>query len=177
MKMCARLEDDEFLDFYNTYSVAVNRFADCILKDEREALGVTDNTMWYAFCNPDKFRGRDRCAIQSYLMSIARTRSLDVIRRNSRTPCDENTDPDTIGYVAFFESAEGLVESAELTDLIGRCVRAMSEVYRETVLLRLFGGMTLPEISQRLHIPLDTAKSRWRRGRGILRDSIAFYFS
>lgn len=175
VEICTRMQEDEFLDFYNMYSAVVTRLAGYLLGDEREALGVTDNTMWYAFCHPEKFRGRDETSVVAYLLKIARARSIDLIRHNSRTSCDFIDTFEYLSYESWRESVEGCIESCELSSVIGRCIGTMSDIYRETVLLRLFDGMTLPEISERLHIPLDTAKSRWRRGRMILRESISRY--
>lgn len=177
MEICARMQEDEFLDFYNTYSGAVTRVAIRFLGDEGEALCVTDSTMWYAFCHPDKFRGMDRATVKSYLLRIVYTTSINHIRRRSRIIVLDDDVLDCIGHSADRESIEGCIESDELRDIINKCVDSMPEVYRETVLMRLFGGMTLVEISQRLSIPLDTAKSRWRRGRIMLRESICTYLS
>ncbi len=177
MDVCACMQEDEFLDFYNTYSGAVARAAIRFLGDEGEALCVTDSTMWYAFCHPEKFRGREHSSVASYLLRIVYTASIDHIRRRSRITVVDDDVLDCIEYSADRESIEGCIESDELRDIINKCVGSMPEVYRETVLMRLFDGMTVREISERLSIPLDTAKTRWRRGRVMLRESICAYLS
>lgn len=155
---------EEFAEFYDTHNGFVARVACCILGNERDALDVADQAMWYAFCNPDKFRGAPICAVRSYLAGMARTRSLDMIRRARRNGYTDITNVLDTLYDVSDENVEQTVEMKDFRDAVERCVRSMPDIYRDTLALRIMNEMTFKEISVRLGIPIDTVKSRWRRG-------------
>ena len=152
------------MKFYDTHNDFVARVACCILGNERDALDVADQAMWYAFCNPEKFRGAPICAVRSYLAGMARTRSLDMIRRARRNGYTDITNVLDTLYDVSDENVEQAVEMKDFRDAVERCVRSMPDIYRDTLALRIAKGMTFKEISVRLGIPIDTVKSRWRRG-------------
>ena len=159
-----RMEQEEFAEFYDTHNGFVARIACCILGNERDALDVADQAMWYAFCNPEKFRGAPICAVRSYLAGMARTRSLDMIRRARRNDYTDITNVLDTLYDVSDENVEQAVEMKDFRDAVERCVRSMPDIYRDTLALRIMNEMTFKEISVRLGIPIDTVKSRWRRG-------------
>lgn len=159
-----RMEQEEFLKFYDTHNGFVARIACCILGNERDALDVADQAMWYAFCNPDKFRGAPICAVRSYLAGMARARSFDMIRRARRNGYTDITNVLDTLYDVSDENVEQTVEMKDFRDAVERCVRSMPDIYRDTLALRIMNEMTFKEISVRLGIPIDTVKSRWRRG-------------
>ena len=158
------MEQEEFSKFYDTHNAFVAHIACCILRDERDALDVADQAMWYAFCNPDKFRKMPIGAVRSYLADIARTRSLDMIRRARRNSYTDITDVLDTLYDVSYENAERAVEMKEFKYTVERCMSSMSDIYRDTLVLRIVNEMTFKEISVRLGVPIDTVKSRWRRG-------------
>lgn len=162
--MSERMEQEEFSDFYNTYNDFVMHIAGCMLGDERDALDVADQAMWYAFCHPDKFRSMPICAVRSYLACLARARSLDMIRRARRNGYTDILNVLDTLYDTSDENVERLVEIREFWDAVQRCVSEMPEIYRDTLTLKITEGMTSREVSEMLDIPLDTVKSRWRRG-------------
>lgn len=159
-----RMEQEEFAEFYDTHNGFVARIACCILGNERDALDVTDQAMWYAFCHPDKFRGMPICAVRSYLAGMARARSFDMIRHARRSDYTDITSILDTLYDASDENVEWAVEMNDLKDTVERCLRSMSDVYRDTFVLRIAKGMTFKEVAIELGVPIDTVKSRWRRG-------------
>ncbi len=175
MQLSKCMTCDEFAIFYSLYIAFVKRTAYYILRDERDVLDVADLTMWYAFCNPDKFRCMPSGATQAYLGSMARARSLDLIRQRRRRHCVDIAHITDTPYEASDESVERLVELKDLRDTVERCIRSMSDVYRDTFVLKITKGLTLKEVSEKLGIPLDTVKSRWRRGLTIIEKSVRSY--
>lgn len=172
MKLSECMEQDEFAVFYSLHISFVKHTAYYILMDDRDALDVADLTMWYAFCNPDKFRCMTSGAVKAYLGSVARARSLDLIRYRRRHRCVDISNITDTSYEISDESVERLVEIKDFRDTVERCVRSMTDVYRDTFILKLAKGMSIKEVSESLGIPLETAKSRWRRGLTIIEKSV-----
>jgi hypothetical protein len=63
-------------------------------------------------------------------------------------------------------------ERLALQRVIGDAVTALDEPYRTMILLRFYDGIPPREIARRLEIPVDTVKSRLRRGLGQLRAAL-----
>ncbi len=163
---------DEFTVFYDAYFSTVRGVAEYILGDERESISIADLTLWYAFCHPDKFLGMADSAVKAYLVRMARTRSYDELRRRHRNCYTDISLIENTPYEASDESVEKLVEIRDFWDTVHRCVSAMPEIYRDTLILKITKGMTLTEVAQTLGIPFDTAKTRCRRGIALLKRAV-----
>ncbi len=172
MQLSECMAQNEFADFYDTHIDFVMRAAYVVFEDERDSLGVADLVMWYAFCHPDKFRGMPIGAVRSYLAAITRTRSIDVVRRDRRNRHTDISNIVNTHYEASDENIERSLEIKALADAVEGCVRSMSKTYRDTFVLKITQGMTLKEVSEKLGVPIDTVKSRWRRGLVIIERSI-----
>jgi RNA polymerase sigma-70 factor (ECF subfamily) len=62
---------------------------------------------------------------------------------------------------SWFDSG---VEDRERDQLIQSAMRQLSEIQREVIMLKIWGGLTFAEIAQALEIPANTAASRYRYG-------------
>ena len=62
---------------------------------------------------------------------------------------------------------------AERASSVRRAVAALPEPYREVVLLRFFGELSLDEIAREVDRPLGTVKTHLHRGLARLRDSVS----
>ena len=65
-----------------------------------------------------------------------------------------------------------VVARAELLERLGQMVLRLPDPYRVTLLLRFLEGRTHKEIAERLDVPLETVRSRTRRGLQLLRDEL-----
>ena len=155
---------EEFTLFYNAYFDRVRYAAAVILGDERDSLAIADIAMFYAFCHPDKFRRMTPVAVEAYLLNIARTRSYDELRCRARNCHTDISKIENTPYAASDESVERLVEIKDIRDAVERCIRAMPDIYRDTLTLKIAKGLTLVEVAAALDIPINTAKTRLRRG-------------
>jgi len=72
---------------------------------------------------------------------------------------------------AWFDTG---VEDRERANLIQQALSRLPEIYREVVTLKIWGELTFAEIADSLHIPANTAASRYRYGleqlRGLTRE-------
>jgi len=111
----------------------------------------------------------------SWLMSIARYRALDLLRR--RDP--ETSMPDDPEMVAIIlsdtESAGPQVNSETMQSLskVNRCMQCLTPDQRRSLMLAYYEGLTHQEMSDRMELPLGTVKSLVRRGLISLRDCLA----
>ena len=161
--------EDEFSSFYNAHFKRVKRSALSILGDDMDSLGVTDVAMWYAFCNPEKFREMSYVDAEAYLLKIVRSRSYDELRARRRHSYVDIALIDNTTCQLGREEVEREIELSDFIDAMERCVRSMPDAYRDTLFLRFIEEMTLPQIAEVLGVPFNTVKTRYRRGIQMLR--------
>lgn len=110
----------------------------------------------------------ERGSLLTWVMTIARSRAIDHLRR--RVP--EPVDPDTAAGVSESgggeEAVEELAERWRLRGLLDRLPAAESELLR----LRFYGELTQSEIAASREIPLGTVKTRMFNGLRRLREMI-----
>ena len=111
----------------------------------------------------------------TWLLSIARYRALDVLRRK-RPEVAMPEEPDMMATLLEDEQALSPLEENEnqqSLDAIRACLKTLQPQQRDSVLLAYYDGLTHQELSQRLDAPLGTVKSWIRRGLMRLRECLA----
>jgi len=143
-----------------------------IVRDERCAEEVTGDVFFQVWRQADRYdatRGRPL----GWILTIARTRALDSLRRAD--PATPHPDPDLLR-----ESWSGAPD--EVADLIGvsreathlhAAVKSLDPLPRQLLALAFFCGLTHEEIAARSDLPLGTVKSQIRRAILTLRDALA----
>ena len=116
--------------------------------------------------------------LSTWLHRITANAALMRIRSRRRRP-ETLVDAGEFEFVAegagrvewTFTATEALARQ-ELRDGVRACLDRLSEDFRIVVRFRDIEGMDLGEIGRVLSIPLSTVKSRLRRGRAAVRNSI-----
>jgi RNA polymerase sigma-70 factor, ECF subfamily len=98
----------------------------------------------------------------AYLYRAVRNASLNLRRKHQRTVEIGKSETWLVGPDG--SAAEALSVQAALRDL--------PEEQRETVFLKVWGGMTLEEIAKTLEIPMNTVASRYRYALEKLRERL-----
>lgn len=114
---------------------------------------------------------RDRGRVRSWLLSIARHRAIDRIRR--ARPAGQLTQLDAS---VVDPRATDVLEAAEASvrrDRIVQALTTLSDEQRQTVELAYYGGLTHKEISEQTGLPLGTVKGRMRLAMDKLRLALA----
>lgn len=117
----------------------------------------------------------DRGAPLTWLLSIARYRALDMLRRR-RPEVAMPDEPDVAATLMEDEAALSPAEENEnlqSLDAVQTCLSTLSSEQRQSVLLAYYDGLTHPELAQRLDAPMGTVKSWIRRGLSRLRQCLS----
>lgn len=117
----------------------------------------------------------ERGAPLTWLLSIARYRALDVLRRK-RPEVAMPEEPDMMATLLEDEQALSPLEENEnqqSLDAIQACLKTLAPQQRDSVLLAYYEGLTHQELSQRMDAPLGTVKSWIRRGLMRLRECLS----
>jgi RNA polymerase sigma-70 factor (ECF subfamily) len=102
----------------------------------------------------------DPAAFPGWLMSIARHKAIDHVRKL------KPTDP-------LVDAAAGAAQSDQLeVKQVLRALRELPDAYRETLILRLVEGMTGPEIAEQTGLSAGSVRVNLHRGMKLLREQL-----
>ncbi len=146
-----------------------------ILQDEDEAEDVVGDVfvqVWRHIDQHDAGRG----PLVPWILSIARNRSLDALRRRRRwwrkSAHLEQAQEMEGGGSAPAASHEAAVPGWPVHREVHAALAALSEEQRRVVVLSYFEGLSHREIAQRLHLPLGTVKTRLRMAHQMLTEGL-----
>lgn len=153
----------DFGSIVDAYQNRLYGFVRRILKDDEEALDVTQEVFVRAFRNLRRFDGR--CSLKAWLFKIAHNLCVDRARRRRVRFAEEQLDCGEDEQQASLLSddrwnPESLVLTEELLVVVDRAVERLSPKLKSVLLLHDREEMAYEEIAQVLELPLGTVKSR-----------------
>ncbi len=162
--------------FYDRWFPVVNGLVTRMVKTPDDVEDVVEETFWQAWRQANRFQP-ERGTVQTWLLTIARSRALDRLRASRRLreePIDDTESTAASG--AFVESSSNPsldAEHAERKQLVLAALAELPHEQRETLELGYFGGLSQTEIAERTGQPLGTIKTRMRLAMQKLRDRLA----
>lgn len=112
--------------------------------------------------------------LRGWLSRITTNVFLDQTRQKKRRPVQALPD-DAERVLAGAPPADEALAAAELPVYIQTAIRSLPEDYRAALVLCDVVGMTYPEISEALDVPIGTVRSRIHRARSSMRDLLKPY--
>jgi RNA polymerase sigma-70 factor (ECF subfamily) len=156
-------------EFYDRWFPIVSALVNRMLKSADDVEDVIEETFWQAWRQAQRYTA-ERGSVQTWLLTIARSRALDRLRALRRLR-EEPIDPAAAGdassdvsdaLVATASDPSLAVEHAERRRLVLEAMSALPHEQREAVELGYFRGLSQSEISERTGVPLGTIKTRMR---------------
>ncbi len=146
------------------YSGAIWSMARSSCRTHAEAEDACQDIFLNLWRHADRFDA-DVGSEWTFVMTIARRRLIDRLRRTSRRI--RMTGESEASLSTFGNDYAGPDEAAEIAEDASRAVDAMrhlSEPQRLVLRMSIFDGQSYPEISDKLDLPLGTVKTHARRG-------------
>ena len=166
--------------FYDRWFPIVNALITRILKSADDVEDVVEETFWQAWRQANRFAA-DRGSVQTWVLTIARSRALDRLRATRRLREDSIDDSGAAAAVA--DSAEmstrstsdpsADAEHSERRRLVVAALNELPQEQRQALELGYFGGLSQTEIAERTGQPLGTIKTRMRLAMLKLRDRLS----
>ena len=146
------------------YEAMVGRVYGLALRITRQvqtAEEVTEDCFWQVWRQAPRFDAARGGAI-AWIMTIARSRALDALRRA------DNAEPLADERLANIEAEQGndphdLLDAVEKQHRLHAALRDLEPLPRQLVALAFFRGLSHEEISAQMGLPLGTVKSHIRR--------------
>lgn len=156
--------DDQALGaLYDRWYAVVHGVVSRLLRHPDDVEDVVEETFWQAWRQASRFDA-SRGAVQTWLLTIARSRALDRVR-SLRRRREEPLEGDD-GEVVVQQAAEGDpgldAEASERRRIVIAALDGLPAEQREALELGYFGGLSQSEIAERTGQPLGTVKTRMR---------------
>lgn len=133
--------------------------------DVEDALSDCYIQVWERRSQYDASRG----TVVGWIVIIARSRALDIVRRRRLTSPDVDKQADDSSQTADLSLDDF---SPEIQESLAAAMKSISPIQRQLVALSFFKGLTHQEISAQQSLPVGTVKSHIRRGLTALRSNL-----
>lgn len=165
--------------FYDRWFTVVNAVVTRIVKSSDDAEDVVEETFWQVWRQAGRFAA-DRGSVQTWLLTIARSRALDRLRASRRLR-EESMDAAGPGEAATNEAVlvsassdpSVAAEQGEQRRLVLQALAELPPEQREALELGYYGGLSQSEIAERTGQPLGTVKTRMRLAMMKLRERLS----
>lgn len=161
---------DAAADLYDRYVGQVLALARRILRNDGDAEDVVQEVFAQAWRTASRF-DTSRGNVGSWLLMMARTRSIDRLRaRQARPDTVAGSSPDLLQAGGITVSEQML--SDEQATRIRTAVGLLPAAQRQALELAYYDGLTQSEIARQLTEPLGTIKTRIRTALSTLRQRL-----
>ncbi|MVU77556.1 sigma-70 family RNA polymerase sigma factor [Nocardia sp. ET3-3] len=162
---------DAFTEFYRMTSHRVFGLALRMLYSPETAEEVTQEVYLQVWSVAERFDQRLSTPI-GWLMMLTHRRSVDRVR----SICSATGRDIVYGRTHMDRERDVVVEAVEERHdrrAVLHCLETLTELQRETITLAYYGGLSYPDVADRLGKPVATIKSRIRGGLERLRTCLA----
>jgi len=168
MRRVAGGDRDAFAALYDAIASRVYGLIRRVIRDTGLAEEVAQETLveiWRTAPRFDPSRG----SAAGWIFTIAHRRAVDRVRaEQSAADRERRTATASVPFDDVIEEVTARLEQ----HAVRRCLRTLTQLQRESVLLAYYGGLTYREVADRLGIALPTVKTRMRDGLIRLRDCL-----
>ncbi len=159
-------------ELHDRYARVVYAMALKISGSPGEAEDVTIDTFWQVWQQANRY-DPVRGSVGAWICTIARSRALDRLRTQRRSPLIATDEPPERVDLTIDEDPEQDVFLAERSAIVRSALGELSDSQREAIELAFYHGLSHAEIADRLNEPLGTIKTRIRLGLSKMRDRMA----
>jgi RNA polymerase sigma-70 factor, ECF subfamily len=169
LRRVGRGDEDAFSAVYEQVAPTVFGLVQRVLRDPAQAEEVAQEVMLDIWRAASRFEP-DRGSPQAWVATIAHRRAVDRVRsaQAATRRDDQAAAQPAEGYDGVAEAVEAKLER----ERVRRCLGALTELQRESIVLAYYGGYTYREVAGLLGIALGTTKTRMRDGLIRLRDCL-----
>ncbi|MGW4893171.1 ECF RNA polymerase sigma factor SigK [Kitasatospora sp. NPDC004240] len=170
MEHVTRGDHAAFARLYDVLAGPVFGLVRRVLRDEAQSEEVMQDVMlevWRGAARYDPHRGE----VVPWVMTIAHRRAVDRVRY-CRAAADRDQKAAAANQETSFDEVAEQAQAHGEQQQVRRCLRRLTDLQRESVLLAFYQGLTYPEVAKRLGAPLSTVKTRMRDALIRLRDCL-----
>ncbi len=168
-------DEDALSELMKRYGDRVQGLCELIVGDLLDADSVTLDVFLEIWNRPSAY-DRARGTLKTYLLTLARSRSIDRLRARAARQRQQEKYIDLSSIsdcTETMDTPESQTLELERRQRIRAAVDQLPTDQQQTLQLAFFSGLTHREISERLKMPLGTVKSYIRKGLLRLREALS----
>jgi RNA polymerase sigma-70 factor, ECF subfamily len=166
----ARGDEAAFGQLYDLVAGNVFGLVRRVLRDQAQSEEVFQEVMLEVWRTASRF-DPDRGKAMTWILTMSHRRAVDRVRSAQAAANREERVAALEVATPFDEVVEQVTERLEQRK-VRRCLKFLTELQRESVLLAYYQGYSYPEVASLLGVPLGTVKTRMRDGLIRLRDCL-----
>jgi RNA polymerase sigma-70 factor (ECF subfamily) len=173
LRLVMHAQADALNELYTRYSRLVFSLAWNMVGDQATAEEITLDVFTRVWEKANTYRA-SQAKVSTWLTSITRYRSIDVLRRQSSRPEQHSLGWSEVstGAIPIIDGPEEVTELAIQRQLVRAAVARLPMEQKQVLALAYFKGYTHREIAEVLDQPLGTVKTRIRMAMRRLRDML-----
>jgi RNA polymerase sigma-70 factor (ECF subfamily) len=160
---------DAFDALYQRYKDPLYRFV--LRQSGPDAVDELFQDIWLKVINA-RHSYQVKASFKTWLYHLARNRIIDLYRRNSIRPVDNNADDLDKFANTSVAQPEIQMQTQSQFEVLLDAISGLPREQREVFLLREEAGLSIEQIAEACGINFETAKSRLRYAVGKLRDKL-----
>lgn len=160
-------------EFYDRWNPLVHAVVLRIVREREDVEDVVEEVFWQAWRQADRYE-TTRGSVQTWLLTIARSRALDRVRSLNRLREDaiEGEGGEFVSQLVSVGDPAMDAESRERRALVIAALETLPAEQRQALEMGYFGGYSQSEIAERTGQPLGTIKTRMRLAMQKLREHL-----
>lgn len=180
VEQCRRKDFEAFTKVVDVYQSRVLGFVRRMVRNEEEALDVTQEVFIKAFQAIDRFDGRS--SLRTWLFRIAHNLCIDRSRKQDRTPSTFSLEPgiESDNPIEFADerwAPDDIHSANQLHDVVDAAISELSPKLRTVLLMHDKEDMGYDEIAKAIDVPVGTVKSRLFLARSHIQKRARAYLS
>ena len=153
---------------YARHNVRVFRFVLRMVSDKTVAEDLVSQVFLDVWRTAGQFEGRAQ--VSTWLLAIARFKALSALRERKHEELDQDF---VLAMADTAEGPEALLERANTSALLRRCIQNLSPAHREIIDLVYYHEKSVEEAAELIGIPQATVKTRMFYARKQLADMLS----
>lgn len=171
IERCQNGDTAAFSELYDRFSGLLLAMSHRILRSTSAAEEVLQETFLYAWQNAGAY-DPSRSSVSTWLVMIARSRSIDRLRRNQHEERLRNRTRAEASH-SIAPIGDATVLDGQRRSRVRAALSRLSSEQRMVVDLAYYGGLSQKQIAKRMRIPLGTVKTRTHLAYRKLRRALA----
>jgi RNA polymerase sigma-70 factor, ECF subfamily len=176
VKLARNGDRGAFAELVDMYKDKMYHLGYRMLGQAHEAEDLVQDTFLRVYTNLERYDENQK--FSTWIYRIATNLSIDRLRKRKASYSLDAEMPDGEGADWYSllpsdsETPEDEAVLSETQELIRKAIDTLPEKYKSVVVLRYLHDLSLQEISDVLHMPVTTVKTRVHRGREFLRKKL-----
>ncbi|MGF3138607.1 sigma-70 family RNA polymerase sigma factor [Streptomyces diastaticus] len=161
---------DAFTTVYEAVAGPVLGLVRRVLRDPAQSEEVAQEVLVEVWRTAARYRPA-KGSVMTWVLTLAHRRAVDRVR-SAQAAADREERAALLDRTPAFDEVAEQVETRLEREQVRRCLRALTELQRESVGLAYYRGLAYREVAELLTVPLGTVKTRLRDGLIRLRDCL-----